>query len=112
MPFYRILSAMIDVAITLVTAALGLRVILKLFGADETHFVVKALYAVSGPLIAPFQGMFPALTLESGFVLEFATLFALVMYAIVAHILLTLVRTVAYAVFRRRVMLQPRMQTV
>lgn len=102
MSFYRLLSASIDVLISLVTTLLGLRVLLKLFGANEANALVQAVYTLSQPLLAPFTGMFPSLTLESGFVLEFAPLFALVIYAIIAHILLTIIRAAAYAAFRRR----------
>lgn len=102
MTLYRATTAIIDFIITLVAALLGLRIVLKLFGANETNGVVQAMYAISQPLIAPFVGIFPSLELEQGYVLEFATVFALVLYAVLAHILTTLVRAIAYSSFRRR----------
>ncbi len=102
MTVYRATTAVIDFIITLVAALLGLRIVLKLFGANEANAVVQAIYAVSWPLVAPFADVFPSLALEQGYVLEFATVFALVLYAVVAHIITTLVRAIAYSSFRRR----------
>lgn len=102
MTLYRVSTALLDVVITLVTALLGLRLLIKLFGGNTDNLFVQVLYVVSAPLIAPFTGMFPSLTLETGYVLEFAAVFALIVYAIIAHLLLTVVRAVAYAAFRRR----------
>lgn len=102
MSLYRLTNVLLDVVITIVTAFLGFRLLLKLFGASEENPFVHAVYVVSVPLLAPFAGIFPSLALENGFMLEFATIFALVVYAIIAHIILTIVRGIAYAAFRRR----------
>ena len=102
MTLYRVSTAFLDVIITFVTALLGLRLLIKLFGGNTDNLFVQGLYMVSAPLIAPFTGMLPSLTLETGYVLEFAAVFALIVYAIIAHLLLTVVRAVAYAAFRRR----------
>lgn len=106
LPVYRAMSAVIDFIITVVTALLGLRVLLHLFGANDANGFVRAVYTLSEPLLAPFSGIFPALELESGFILEFATLFALIVYAILAHLLMTFVRALAYSSFRRRIALR------
>lgn len=102
MTLYRASTAFIDFAITVVAALLGLRIILRLFGANSGNGVVQSIYVLSQPFIAPFAGIFPVLTLDEGFMLEFATIFALVLYAVAAHILLTFVRMIAYTSFRRR----------
>lgn len=102
MTFYRAVTAIIDAIITFVAALLGLRVVLLLFGANGDNGIVRGIYALSAPFIAPFSDIFPVLTLEPGYVLEFATLFALVLYAVVAHIISTIVRAAAYSSFRRR----------
>ncbi len=107
---YRGLTSFVDFVITLVTALLGLRVLLRLFGADSASGFARAIYAVSAPFVAPFAGIFPSLTLENGFVLEFATLFALVVYAMIAHLVLTLIRALAYSAFRRRIALRRHQQ--
>lgn len=102
MTLYRVTTAALDFVITVVAALLGLRLVLRLFGANPDNGVVQGIYASSQLLIAPFVDIFPTLTLEADFVLEFATIFALVLYAVIAHILITLVRMVAYTSFRRR----------
>lgn len=103
LPVYRTLTSVVDFVITLVTALLGVRVLLQLFGADAGNAFVRAVYALSWPLLAPFWEIFPSLTLESGFVLEFATLFALIVYATLAHLVLSVIRAMAYSAFRRRI---------
>ncbi len=63
----------------------GLRVILKLFGANPLVPFSQWVYETSAPLIAPFQGIFPAPKLSGGFVIEFSSLFALLVYAFVSY---------------------------
>lgn len=102
MTLYRLSTALLDVGITLVTALLGLRLLMMLFGGNAENLFVRGVYVLSAPLVAPFTDMFPSLTLEHDYVLEFAALFALIVYAVLAHLLLTIIRAVAYAAFRRR----------
>lgn len=64
---------------------IGMRVLLKLFGASTVAPFVNWVYVTSAPLIAPFEGMFPAPRLEGGFVIEFSALFGLLVYAFVAY---------------------------
>src|SRR5690349_9403417 len=64
---------------------IGMRVLLKLFGAGMGAPFVNWVYATSAPLVAPFEGMFPAPRLQGGFVIEFSALFGLLVYAFVAY---------------------------
>ena len=66
---------------------LGLRLILKLFGANPAAPFVDWVYRTSSPLIEPFRGMFPHPVLEGGFVIEFSTLFALLVYAFISYLI-------------------------
>lgn len=71
---------------------IGMRVLLKLFGANAAAPFVNWVYATSTPLIAPFEGMFPAPRLQGGFVIEFSALFGLLIYAFVAYGVAELIR--------------------
>lgn len=73
---------------------LGLRFILKLFGANAANGFVNWIYEMSGVLLEPFRGIFPARVFENQYVFEFTTLFAMLMYAIVALLLMWLIRAV------------------
>lgn len=67
---------------------LALRFLFKLFGANGNSGFVQWVYDMSGALLAPFRGVFPTTVLENRYVLEFSTLFAMLMYAILALLLI------------------------
>jgi hypothetical protein len=85
--FIWFLAALID---TLV----GLRFLLKLFGASPLSSFVALIYAITSPLVAPFGNIFPVGG-TSGFVFEPASLVALVIYPLIALALVSLIRIVA-----------------
>lgn len=82
---------------SLVETFLVLRFVLKLFGANPANGLVNWLYEMSGVLLDPFRGVFPTKVFESTFVIEFSTLFAIVIYAIVAILTFALLDVVASA---------------
>lgn len=71
----------------IVIGILSLRFILKLFGASETNGFVGWIYEMSAVLLEPFRGIFPTRVFENRFVLEFSTLFAMVIYALLALVI-------------------------
>lgn len=75
---------------SVVETFLALRFILKLFGANAGNGFVDWLYEMSGVLLEPFRGIFPTTVFKSTFVFEFSTLFAIVIYAIVAILIFAL----------------------
>ena len=81
----QILSIFIHLVTSLIEGLLGIRFILKLFGASTKAPFVTWVYKNTEPLLNPFQGMFPSPAL-SGFAIEFSTLVALVVYAIIGYI--------------------------
>lgn len=80
-----------------VESFLGLRFLLKLFGANDTNGFVSWVYEMSDVLLEPFRGIFPAKVFENQYVLEFSTLFAMMMYAIIALLLMWLITAVTPA---------------
>lgn len=83
----RFLVSIINFVFGIVAALIGLRIILRLFGASPAAPFVDWVFDTSQPLIAPFQGMFPSPVIEGQFVIEFSSLFALVIYAFVGYLL-------------------------
>lgn len=63
---------------------LAFRFVLRLLGANPNSGFVSLIYGVSSPFIAPFRGIFPTPSFE-GSVLEWATLIAMIVYAVVAY---------------------------
>jgi uncharacterized membrane protein len=71
----------------LIEALLVIRFLLKALGANAEAGFAQLMYGVTGPLVAPFRGLFGTPQAASGAVLEVHTLIALVIYALVAWLL-------------------------
>lgn len=70
---------------------LALRLIFRLLGANPNNGLVSFLYNVSAPLVAPFVGIFRQPVTGSS-VLEWSTVIAMIIYAIVAYLIIQLIR--------------------
>lgn len=87
----NILVAVIEIVLLVVTFFLGFRFILRLFGARSDAPFVQWIYETSEPILAPFVGIFPAAVADGRFVLEFSTLFAIIVYGLLGYLLIELV---------------------
>ncbi len=88
----RILNDFIRIVLAIVEVFLALRFILRLAGANATAPFAKFVYASSAALLEPFRGLFPTAMLEPGSVIEFSTLFAMIIYALFAYLIIELIR--------------------
>jgi uncharacterized protein YggT (Ycf19 family) len=79
----------------IVEGFLALRLILKLFAANSSAPFVDWVYSMSSVLLDPFRGIFPTRVFEGNHVLEFSTLFAMLVYALFALIVLSLINFLA-----------------
>lgn len=77
-----IAKGIVNLMLTVVGVILGLRFILKLFGANAANDFVNWIYETSAEILGPFRNIFPSANLE-GFVIEFSTIFALLVYSII-----------------------------
>lgn len=82
----RVITGLINFVVGLAEFILGLRFVLRLFGANTGADFVTWLLAVSDPLLDPFRGIFPTVV-EGRFVIEFTTLFAMIIYALIGSAL-------------------------
>ncbi len=89
---------LLNLFLAIVEGVLALRFLLKLFGANANNGFVSWVYEMSGVLLDPFRGIFPARVFENRYVLEFSTLFAMLMYAIIGLVLMFIIRAVTAAV--------------
>lgn len=71
----------------LIEAVLLIRFVLKALGANAEAGFAQFIYGMTGPLVAPFLGLFGTPQAASGATLELQTLIALVIYALVAWLL-------------------------
>src|SRR6195256_4571910 len=68
----------------LIEALLVIRFVLKALAANAEAGFAQLIYGVTGPLVAPFMGLFGTPQSPSGATLELHTLIAVVIYALVA----------------------------
>lgn len=89
---------LINVFVSAVLAVLGLRFVLRLFGASDSAGFVAWVYEMSGVLLEPFRGVFPTQTFENQFVFDFTALFAMIVYALLGMLLASAVQALTPAV--------------
>ncbi|HVU66592.1 MAG TPA: hypothetical protein VHD63_05665 [Ktedonobacteraceae bacterium] len=85
---------------------LGLRFIFRLLGANEDNDFIMALYNLSHAFVGPFNNIFNDQTIGSHSVFELSTLVAMLIYALIAWGLASLVRVMlapSYGTGRRAV---------
>jgi YggT family protein len=70
-----------------IEALLVIRLVLKALAANAEAGFAQLIYAVTGPLVAPFMGLFGTPQAASGATLELHTLIALVIYGLLAWLL-------------------------
>lgn len=87
----RIVIYMINIVIGIAQFILGLRIVLKLFGANVQAPFVRWTFDTSAPLLYPFEGIFPTKALDGTFVIEFSALFAFIIYTLLGYFLTQLV---------------------
>lgn len=96
-----IIVRLIDAVLSIVLFMLGLRFILKLFAANPETSFVSWVYAVTVSLLSPFSGIFPSPTLENGIIVEFTTVFAILIYIMLAYLLVELIKYISYGATQR-----------
>lgn len=92
----QFISGLVSFVTTLVEGLLALRILLKLFGASTAAPFVRWVYETTQPLLNPFSGMFPSPQVSGGFVLEFSSIFALLVYAFVGFVISQALEAMVY----------------
>jgi len=72
-------------------AVMGIRFFLKFFGANPTAGFYVWIANLTEPLVRPFMGIFPDVSLGARASLDFSLLFAMTVYGIGAFVLVSLV---------------------
>ena len=84
-------AAIVGFVVGVVDIIIAARFLGKLFGASAHSAFVNFIYQVSGPLVAPFTGIFGDSGSKTNF-FETASLVALVAYAVIGWGLVVLIR--------------------
>lgn len=89
-----------NIVIDVVVTFLGLRFLLKFFGASATAPFVQWIYNTTNSLLWPFRGIFPT-EIEGGFIIEFSTLFAIIAYILVGYLITEILESLMFRVSQR-----------
>jgi hypothetical protein len=81
-----VIGGLVNLVFGFIMGLLVLRFVLRLFAANPDHPLVAWIYSTSGPLVAPFFGIFNTPTGLTAGRLEFETLIALVVYGLIAAV--------------------------
>jgi uncharacterized protein YggT (Ycf19 family) len=84
---FRIIRALINIVVSIIQVLLVFRLVFKFLVVNAGTPFVAWIYRVTAPLAAPFAKILPDYKL-SGFVVDFATLAAIIVYAIAGCLLL------------------------
>ena len=80
--------------LSVVETLLVIRFFLKLLGANPDAAFTIFIYSVTELFVAPFEGVLPS-PQTSGSVLDFATLLAMIVYALLAWLIVSAIETLA-----------------
>jgi YggT family protein len=86
-----IAERVINVIIGLIELLLAVRLVLELFAANAGSPFVAWVYSASSNFTGAFAGAFPALQLGNGSVIDFSTILAMIVYAVIGWLLVELV---------------------
>jgi hypothetical protein len=92
-PRYTRLVAFIYLIFGTLEALIAIRVVLKLLAANPQAGFTSFMYDLTAPFIAPFNGIF-ATPQSNGSVLEFSSLLAIVVYALLAYLIVRIIEIV------------------
>ena len=84
---FRIIRALITIVVSIIQLLLVFRLIFKFLVVNAGTPFVAWLYGVTASLVAPFAKILPDWKF-SGFVVDFATITALIVYGIAGYLLL------------------------
>jgi len=85
--FAKVLTWLVYAYFVLAVTVLALAFFLLLFNASETAGFTEWVYRSADRAMQPFRGIFPTVEGDNGSVLDFAVLFAIIAYGIVAMLL-------------------------
>lgn len=71
---------------------LGVRLLLGVLGANPEAAFVRSISAASEPMVAPFRGVFPSVSIEDGITFALSVAFAILVYALLHALVHSLLR--------------------
>ena len=91
---YTVLAQVMNIIFAFIALFLGGRIIFRLVNANPETPFVQWVYAVSDGFMNPFSGIFPNQTLAGASVLDLSAIIALIIYAVLAYIMTSLLQMI------------------
>ena len=85
-----------NLVVDLVECALVLRLTLKLIRASTSAPFTRWIYDTTDPLLWPFRGMLPSENIGGGLVIDFSTLFAIIVYLLFGYLITELLESLMF----------------
>src|SRR5215218_2228215 len=82
------LTGLISLVIGVIAILIAIRVVLKLLAANTASGFTQFIYNVTGPLVAPFHGIFGTPSAENGAVFEVSSVLAIAIYLLVGWLIM------------------------
>jgi YggT family protein len=101
MKLSNFLASLVNFLVSTVVILLGLRFFLKLFGANSGNGLVSWIYQTSADVLGPFRTVFPVQNVD-GYVFEFSTLFAILIYGLLGMLAYSLIESLTPAPKKRK----------
>lgn len=80
----RVISRLVYVVMSVIIVVLAFRFVLKLLAANPEATFVEFIYDISAPLMVPFEAVFPTTPVQDAAIIEWNSLLAIAVYAVVA----------------------------
>ena len=100
--FAKILTWLVYAYFVLELIVLVLAFFLLLFNASETADFTQWVYRSAGRAMEPVRGIFPSAVSSNGSVIDFAVLFAIIVYGILAMLTQSLIHWLDRKIFEER----------
>ena len=88
--FVVLFPNLVNAFMGIIESFLLIRIILRLFGANAQNMFVNFVYSVSAFFARPFSNIFENIELKKGMILEVNTLIAMIIYALIAWIIISI----------------------
>jgi uncharacterized protein YggT (Ycf19 family) len=96
---FGIVRTLVNIVFGIIEFLLSLRFVFKFFAVNSSTPFVAWLYGVTATLVSPFAKILPDLKL-GGFVVDFATLAALIVYVLIGYLILQIFSYTGHRYYR------------
>lgn len=86
----NIFSNIVSTFVGILQSLFLIRILLRLFDANEQNAFVDVIYSITAFFLSPFRNIFSNIELNEGMILEINTLIAMIVYALIAWAIISI----------------------